>query len=51
MGKTPNRAEVQRLRDLGVNFTGGISDHEWGRIAPFKDSEGNDLQLYAPPQG
>ena len=44
-------AEVQRLRALGVTFTGGISDHEWGRIVPFKDSEGNDLQLYAPPQG
>jgi len=44
-------AEVQRLTAAGVQFTGGISDHEWGRIAPFKDSEGNDLQLYAPPQG
>ena len=42
-------AEVERLRDAGVEFTGGISDHEWGRIAPFKDSEGNDLQFYAPP--
>ena len=43
--------EVQRLTQAGVSFTGGISDHEWGRIAPFKDSEGNDLQLYTPPQG
>lgn len=42
-------AEVQRLRDVGVEFSGGISDHPWGRIATFKDSEGNDLQLYAPP--
>lgn len=42
-------AEVERLSDAGVDFTGGISDHEWGRIAPFKDSEGNDLQFYAPP--
>lgn len=41
--------EVERLKAGGVEFTGGISDHEWGRIAPFKDSEGNDLQLYAPP--
>jgi len=41
--------EVQRLTRAGVSFTGGISDHEWGRIAPFKDSEGNDLQFYAPP--
>ena len=43
-------AEVERLRSAGVTFTGEISDHEWGRIAPFKDSEGNDLQLYAPPK-
>lgn len=43
--------EVQELRGKGVEFSGGISDHEWGRIAPFKDSEGNDLQLYAPPAG
>ena len=43
--------EVQRLTQAGVSFTGGISDHEWGRIAPFRDTEGNDLQLYTPPQG
>jgi predicted enzyme related to lactoylglutathione lyase len=42
-------AEVKRLESEGVSFTGGISDHPWGRIAPFKDTEGNDLQLYAPP--
>lgn len=41
--------EVSRLADAGVEFTGPISDHPWGRIAPFKDSEGNDLQFYAPP--
>jgi predicted enzyme related to lactoylglutathione lyase len=42
-------AEVRQLRDKGVEFTGGISEHPWGRIAPFKDPEGNDLQFYAPP--
>ena len=42
--------EVARLQGEGVEFAGGISDHEWGRIATFKDSEGNDLQVYAPPQ-
>jgi predicted enzyme related to lactoylglutathione lyase len=42
-------AEVEELKGKGVEFTGGISDHEWGRIAPFKDSEGNDLQFYVPP--
>ncbi len=43
--------EVERLKQAGVNFTGDISSYEWGRIVPFRDSEGNDLQLYAPPQG
>jgi len=26
-----------------------ISEHDRGRVATFKDSEGNDLQLYEPP--
>lgn len=42
-------AEVRQLQAKGMEFTGGISDHPWGRIAPFKDPEGNDLQFYAPP--
>jgi predicted enzyme related to lactoylglutathione lyase len=42
--------EVRRLKDSGVTFTGEISDHSWGRIAPFQDSEGNDLQFFSPPQ-
>jgi predicted enzyme related to lactoylglutathione lyase len=41
--------EVTRLKEAGVEFTGEISEHSWGRIAPFKDPDGNDLQLYAPP--
>ncbi|WP_111510090.1 VOC family protein [Mycobacterium kyogaense] len=41
--------EVSRLEGEGVSFVGGISDHPWGRIASFKDSEGNDLQVYEPP--
>ena len=43
--------EVEALTGKGVEFAGGISDHPWGRIAPFKDSEGNDLQFYGPPKG
>jgi predicted enzyme related to lactoylglutathione lyase len=39
----------QELEGSGVEFATEISDHPWGRIATFKDSEGNDLQLYAPP--
>ena len=44
-------AEVERLRSAGVTFTGGISDHVWGRIAPFMDTVGNDLKFYATPAG
>jgi predicted enzyme related to lactoylglutathione lyase len=41
--------EVKRLKGEGVTFTGEITEHPWGRIAPFADPDGNDLQLYAPP--
>ncbi len=39
-----------RLRGKGVEFASGISDHPWGRVATFRDPDGNDLQLYEPPQ-
>ena len=42
--------ELARLREQGVRFTGEISEHSWGRIAPFRDSEGNDLHFCSPPQ-
>lgn len=42
-------AAVSDLESRGVTFAGGVSDHDWGRVATFKDSEGNDLQLYEPP--
>jgi predicted enzyme related to lactoylglutathione lyase len=41
--------EVDRLKDAGVQFDGEVSEHPWGRIVSFKDSEGNDLQLFEPP--
>lgn len=43
--------ELERLKARGASIEGEISDHEWGRILPFKDSEGNDLQFYTPPKG
>ena len=42
--------EVERLKHAGVDFSDEISEHPWGRIVPFKDPDGNDLQLYAPPR-
>ena len=41
---------VEQLKSQGVEFPAEISNHDWGRVVTFKDSEGNDLQLYAPPQ-
>jgi predicted enzyme related to lactoylglutathione lyase len=41
--------EVERLKGEGVEFADGISEHPWGRIVPFRDPDGNDLQLYSPP--
>lgn len=43
--------ELQQLSERGASIEGEISDHEWGRILPFRDTEGNDLQFYSPPQG
>ena len=42
-------AEVVRLKGKGAVFSGGVSSYDWGSVAPFKDSEGNDLQLYMAP--
>jgi len=42
-------SSVEQLKGKGVEFSGEVSEHPWGKIAPFKDPDGNDLQLYAPP--
>ncbi len=36
---------VAKLKESGVEFTGEISDHPWGKIAPFADPDGNVLQV------
>jgi predicted enzyme related to lactoylglutathione lyase len=41
---------VSELQGQGVEVPAGISEHPWGRVATFKDSEGNDVQLYEPPK-
>jgi predicted enzyme related to lactoylglutathione lyase len=41
---------VDDLRAQGVQFPAEISEHDWGRVVTFKDTEGNDLQLYEPPK-
>jgi predicted enzyme related to lactoylglutathione lyase len=41
--------ELERIRGRGAEITGDVSEHAWGRILPFQDSEGNDLQFDGPP--
>ena len=43
-------AAVEDLSGKGVDFPAAISEHEWGRVATFKDTEGTDLQLYELPR-
>ena len=38
------------LKAKGVEVPAEVSEHPWGRVATFKDSEGNDVQLYEPPR-
>ena len=40
---------MSALKDRGVEFPAEISDHDWGRIATFNDSEGNNVRLYESP--
>ena len=41
---------IDDLKERGVGFPAEISEHDWGRLATFHDSEGNELQLYEPPR-
>jgi predicted enzyme related to lactoylglutathione lyase len=37
---------VSELRASGVDFAGDVSEHPWGKVATFRDPDGNELQLY-----
>lgn len=43
-------AAIEQLRADGVEITGEVSEHPWGRVATVNDPDGNDVQLYEPPQ-
>lgn len=36
-------AAVDNLKGKGVEFPAEISEHDWGRLATFKDPDGNGL--------
>lgn len=40
---------VEQLEGKGVEIAGGITEHDWGRVAAFKDPDGNSLEFYEPP--
>ena len=39
---------VQGLSAEGVEIAGGVSEHPWGKVATFRDPDGNELQLFEP---
>jgi glyoxalase/bleomycin resistance protein/dioxygenase superfamily protein len=41
---------AEDLKSNGIEFPAGFSEHDWGRVATFKDPDGNDLQRYVPPK-
>jgi len=41
---------VEQLQGRGVEVVDGITEHDWGRIAAFKDPDGNSLELFEPPR-
>ncbi len=45
----PLEQAVESLQGKGVEVVDGITDHEWGRVAAFKDPDGNSLELFEPP--
>ena len=43
------RADMKRLRKMGVRFHGDVADYAWGSVVTFEDSEGNLLKLMQVP--
>ena len=41
---------VEALQGQGVEVVDGIAERSWGRVAAFKDPDGNSLELYEPPR-
>jgi predicted enzyme related to lactoylglutathione lyase len=42
--------EIRNLKDRGVEFAGELEVYSYGKIAWFRDTEGNTLGLYEPPK-
>lgn len=44
----PIEKAIHSLKERGVQFSGELEVYSYGKIAWFKDSEGNTLGLYQP---
>ena len=40
---------IERLQDIGAKSLGSMEIHSYGKLARFKDPEGNIFGLYEPP--
>ena len=40
---------IERLKNIGAKPLGSIEIHSYGKLAQFKDPEGNIFGLYEPP--
>jgi predicted enzyme related to lactoylglutathione lyase len=47
--RQPLEDAVRELEGQGVEVVDGIAERSWGRVAAFKDPDGNSLELFEPP--
>ena len=45
----PIAENIERLKDMGAKSLGSMEIHSYGKLAQFKDPEGNIFGLYEPP--
>jgi predicted enzyme related to lactoylglutathione lyase len=46
----PIQKFIDRLEGFGAKILGAVETHSYGKLARFKDPEGNIFGLYEPPQ-
>ena len=46
----PLQKFISRLEELDTEILGSVEIHSYGKLARFKDPEGNILGLYEPPK-
>ena len=46
----PLQKFIDRLEEFDTEILGSVETHSYGKLAQFKDPEGNIFGLYEPPQ-